>query len=217
MDDLRERLAHVLWIGGGPHAGKTTLSRLLAGKYDLKIYNLDWHHDRDHRRRAGSKPGDRDESMDERWLHPAPDALARRDIASWTALSGPVIEDLLGLPTGRPIVAEGPTAFPWWVAPLLREARQAIWLLPTREVHDAVLARRYRDDPSGSSAAKTSDPVRAGRKIVERNELMAARIAASCEQLGLRSVRVDGSLDLDDTLALIEEHFRPHLPIMPNV
>ncbi|MGI8877283.1 MAG: hypothetical protein ACR2G8_01560, partial [Candidatus Limnocylindria bacterium] len=69
----------------------------------------------------------------------------------------------------------------------------------------------------GSSAAKTSDPVRAGRNIVERNELMAARIAASCEQLGLRSVRVDGSLDLDDTLALIEEHFRPHLPIMPNV
>ena len=43
MDDVRARLGHVLWIGGGPQAGKTTLSRLLAGKWDLKIYNIDWH------------------------------------------------------------------------------------------------------------------------------------------------------------------------------
>src|SRR5437773_5002709 len=51
---MRARLAHVLWIGGGPQAGKTTLSRLLAGKWDLKIYNLDWHAVRDHDRRDGA-------------------------------------------------------------------------------------------------------------------------------------------------------------------
>jgi uridine kinase len=44
MKSVAEQLAYVLWIGGGPCAGKTTLSRLLAGKYDFRIYNLDWHY-----------------------------------------------------------------------------------------------------------------------------------------------------------------------------
>jgi hypothetical protein len=35
--------------------------------------------------------------------------------------------------------------------------------------------------------------------------------------LRLRCERVDGSLDLDDSLALLEDHFREHLPATPNV
>jgi adenylylsulfate kinase-like enzyme len=54
VDDVRKRLSHVLWIGGGPCVGKTTLARLLAGKYDLKIYNLDWHAVREHTLRPGT-------------------------------------------------------------------------------------------------------------------------------------------------------------------
>src|SRR2546430_13487862 len=68
MDDVREALSHVLWIGGGPQAGKTTLSRLLAGKWDLKIYNLDWHGVRDHERRPTAEiAAFAALSMDERW------------------------------------------------------------------------------------------------------------------------------------------------------
>jgi len=46
---------------------------------------------------------------------------------------------------------------------------------------------------------------------------MRERIAASCDELGLQYVSVDGSRDLDDSLALLEEHFRPHLPATYNV
>lgn len=218
MDDLRDRLSHVLWIGGGPCVGKTTLARMLAGKYDLKIYNLDRHHVREHRLRPGGVPQGWDElSMDDRWVRPSPRALAERDIASWTARFRFVIEDLLGLPTGRRIVAEGPSAFPWCVSQVVRSTHQAIFLLPTPELRDAVLARRHRDAPGEAIAAKTSDPERARRNIRDRDALMAERIATSCDELGLRHERVDGSRDLDDSLLLLEEHFRPHLPRELNV
>jgi len=47
--------------------------------------------------------------------------------------------------------------------------------------------------------------------------LTASRIAAACQQLGLRHVRVDGSLPIDESAALLEEHFAPHLPADYNV
>ena len=61
------------------------------------------------------------------------------------------------------------------------------------------------------------DPERARRNIAARDALLRERIASSCDELGLRWVRIDGSLDLDDSIALLEQHFRPHLPAQPNV
>jgi hypothetical protein len=218
MEDLRDRLAHVLWIGGGPNVGKTTLSRLLAGKYDLKIYNLDWHHVREHRFLPGGAPAGWDElSMDDRWVSPTPEQLAAREIASWTDRFPLVVEDLLRRPADRPVIAEGPSVFPWSVSAVIRSPNQAIFLIPTTEFADRVYQRRHSRNPDQSPHRLTNDPDRARANVRARNELMAERIVASCEELGLRYVRVDGSSDLDDSLALLEDHFRPHLPATLNV
>lgn len=216
--DIRERLSHVLWIGGSPHAGKTTLSRLLAGKYDLRIYNIDWHHVREHLHRPGGAPaGWHELTMDDRWVRPTPEQLAARDVASWTARSTLVVEDLLQLPADRAVVAEGPSAFPWWVAPLLRSPRQAIFLIASPDWRAAALARRYRDDPSTSIHARTTDPQRADRNIAARDHLMAERIVASCRELGLRYELVDGSRDIDESISVLEDQFAELLPKTLNV
>ena len=217
--DLRTALSHVVWIGGAPRAGKTTLSRLLAGKFDLKLYNLDWHQVREHRGRldpARHRVSLRWETatMDERWVRPTADELLERSIASWTEMFDLVVEDLLALPRSRVILADGPGAFPSRVAPLLASPRQAIWLVPTGEFRDAVARRRYG---AAGPLAETSDPERAGRNLRERDLRLGRHLARSCAELGLRYVEVDGSLDLDAALALVEEHFRPHLPATFNV
>jgi hypothetical protein len=53
--------------------------------------------------------------------------------------------------------------------------------------------------------------------VSARDALLDARIVSSCAELDLRCERLDGSLDLDDSLALVEDHFRERLPATPNV
>ena len=214
---MRARLRHVLWIGGGPQAGKTTLSRLLAGKWDLKIYNIDWHAVREHAGQPGTAVAAFQRlSMDERWAVPSADQLLERSVTIWQDGFTLVLDDLLALPDSRTIVAEGPGAFPWCVAPLLSTTRQAIFLVPTRERRDIVASRRW-----GVGQLERFPGIvereRALSKISARDALLDARILSSCAELGLRCERVDGSRDLDDSLALLEDQFREHLPPTPNV
>jgi hypothetical protein len=213
-------LAQVLWLGGAPRCGKTTLARLLAGKYDLKIYNLDWHQVREHRERldrARHPVASRWEgsSIEDMWVRPGPEELFERAIAVWTEMFDLVLEDLRALPRARPILAEGPGAFPWCVAPLLSSTRQAIWLVPTAELRDAVALRRYGSAMGHFPGA--SDPQRAGRNLRERDLRLGQRIGEKCAELGLSWVEMNGSRDLDTSLALLEDHFRPHLPATLNV
>jgi hypothetical protein len=217
VDDLRARLAHVLWIGGGPQAGKTTLSRLLAGKWDLKIYNLDWHSVHEPALRPGPEVAAfKRLSMDERWAVPSAFDLLKRSIAVWQEGFAVVIDDLLALPRSRRIVAEGPGAFPWCVAPLLSSARQAIFLVPTPERREIVASRRW----GAGQVDRFPGIVDRGRALTNvraRDALLDARIVSSCLDLGLRCQRIDGSLDLDASLALLEDHFGPLLPQALNV
>lgn len=219
---MRARLRHVLWIGGGPQAGKTTLSRLLAGKWDLRIYNIDWHAARahalpEHPPRPGTATAEFARlSMDERWALPSSTDLLERSIAVWQEGFALVLDDLLALPDTRTIVAEGPGALPWCVAPLLSSVRQAIFLVPTGERRDQVAERRWGSGQIDRFPGIT-DREQALANVSARDTLLDARIQSSCAELGLRCERLDGSLDLDDTLDLVEDHFRERLPSTPNV
>lgn len=217
MPDIRDDLSHVLWLGGAPRAGKTTLARLLAGKYDLRIYNLDWHYWREHQSRGGSAMRwIRERTADELWLGPSELSPARRSLDGWTEAFPLVVEDLLALPRTRPIVAEGPGALPWCVASVIQSASQAIFLVPAPDRRDLMLERRER--ASGQRFGEsTSDVVRARDALREHDRAVGERIEGSSRELGLRCIRLGPEVDLVASLELVEQRFRPHLPEALNV
>jgi hypothetical protein len=154
--------------------------------------------------------------MDERWALPDVHDLVVRSIAIWEESFASVIEDLLALPRSRAIVAEGPGALPWCVAPLLTSPTQALFLVPTREGRERAAVRRWGPGQRERFPG-IIDRERALTKLRERDALLDERVVVSCAELGLRCERMDASRDLDGNLALLEEHFRPHLPPTPNV
>jgi cytidylate kinase len=217
MKSVAERLAHVLWIGGAPCAGKTTLSRLLAGKYDFRIYNLDWHYAREDRFRSG--PAVRwwgAHNMDERWVDISADDLLERSTQCWNERFPVAVDELLTLPASRGIVVESPGAAPWLVAPVIGDPRQAIFLVPDQALRDRVVAERERRGTSLAYAA-TRDPERARSNHRERDRRFSLRIETSCRELGLHILRMRDPLDIDANLALVEGHFAPRLPSALNV
>jgi adenylylsulfate kinase-like enzyme len=75
QDDLTA-LAHVIWIGGSPCAGKTSVAQQLADRHSLQAYHFD-RHEADHIKR--SSPARHPAlhtflamTLDERWVLRSP-------------------------------------------------------------------------------------------------------------------------------------------------
>jgi hypothetical protein len=204
---------HVLWIGGSPDSGKTSVAGSLADRYSLGRYHFD-RHEPAHFGRAGpdrhpalwAAHPDR-MSTEQRWLGSPPGEMAAATIASWSERFWMALDDLLEMPAGRIIVAEGPGFFPELLAPLLPDSRRAIWLIPSEDFKRDSAARRGKP----GNRHETSDPVRAARNLVERDLLMGGHIRARCVALGLRYIEVTGQEGVDAITRQVEEWFSPLL------
>ncbi len=207
-------LGHVLWIGGSPCAGKTSISDRLAQTYQLQVYHFD-RTEREHIARRIAQGDARltaflSQSMDERWLKRSPEVMAQSVISFWTERFHQVLEDLLALPQAPGIITEGPGLFPECVFPCLSHPHQAIWLVPTDAFCTAI--RQHRHAAGIDGFQQTSDPERAVRQLIERDHLLARYVKQQTEALHLPLYEVDGNRSLDEMTRLVEQHFAPLLP-----
>lgn len=207
LTNLSLELQHVRWIGGGSGAGKSTIARRLAKVHDAAIYDSDAAM-RDHSSRCpvGKCPQLAkflQMTMDERWVQLSPKDML--ETFHWFEGKGfhLIIEDLLALPKDQVVIAEGFRLLPLLVAPILREKRRAIWLLPTPEFRRRAFDARQTmwDIPS-----KTSNPKLALSNLLTRDALFTDRVKKEVADLGLRGLEVDEALSEDKLLAVVDNH-----------
>ena len=205
---LRARLGHVYWIGGGSGAGKSTIARRLAARHGLRLYATDAVM-ADHARR--SAPGDcpflagfAAMDMDQRWVNRSPETML--DTFHWFRGEGfgLIVEDLLRLPPGPGVIAEGFRLLPRLVQPLLAVPGRAVWLLPAPGFRRAALGSR---GSLWQIAGKTSDPQRAARNLLERDQMFTERLREEASGLALRVIDVDSTMTEDDLAARVTEAF----------
>jgi hypothetical protein len=119
---------HVLWIGGPPGVGKTTVATRLARRYGLRLYRADtqtWAH-RDRALAAGNEAARRWEALRlaNNWDNCSDAELLAMSLHH---VRGPmVLDDLWSLPRSPLVVAEGTTL------PASDAHPHAIWLLHPR-------------------------------------------------------------------------------------
>ncbi|GAB3156388.1 hypothetical protein GCM10027290_54100 [Micromonospora sonneratiae] len=117
---------------------------------------------------------------------------------------GFVVDDLLAMPTERPVLVDDFRTLPREVAPLLTWPEQAAFLLPTRQFRDRALRARFADGPRARMNWGDGDHGEAFALRLARDELWDAEVRREAFELHLPVVTVDGSrdaLDLADDLA----------------
>ncbi|WP_406081988.1 hypothetical protein [Micromonospora sp. NBC_00858] len=216
--DLARRLSHVRWIAGGTGSGKSTLAQALAERYDVLIYDGD-RAERDYVRRCTA------EKQPHLW------ALLKAPLAQkWNGRSaqevfelmpslhgetfGFVVDDLLAMPTERPVLVDDFRTLPREVAPLLAWPEQAAFLLPTPQFRDRALRTRFADAARARANWGDSDHNEALALRLARDELWDAEVRRQGAELHLPVVTIDGSrdvLDLADDLAARFRLGRPPL------
>jgi len=189
-------MQHVYWIGGGSAAGKSSVARRLAAQHGLRVYATD---DvmADHARRTTSNEAPllhrfMAMDMDERWVNRSPETMF--ETFHWFQGEGfdLIIDDLLGLPREPRVIVEGFRLLPQLVKPFLSEAVHAVWLLPTPDFRQAVV--ESRGGPAWSFLARTSDPERALRNLLERDRMFTDRLREETTRLDLPSIQVDSTI-----------------------
>jgi hypothetical protein len=107
-------LSHVLWLGGGPGSGKSSIARALARRFELQLYPIDEH----------------DAAHEPRMPRIAPDEPTEASLTTARHRFRLVLEDLAALPPSPMAIVEGAQLFPASVAAVLREPDHALFLMP---------------------------------------------------------------------------------------
>ena len=205
-----DQLRHVYWIGGGSAAGKSTIARRIAAEHGLQLYSTD-DAMADHAKR--STPVDcpllhefMAMDMDERWLNRSPNDML--ETFHWFRGEGfsMIVEDIVRLSKEPGVIVEGFRLLPHLVKPLLAVRSHAVWLIPTPEFRQAVIASR--GGPQWGFIGKTRNPEKALRNLLERDAMFTQRLYEEAQRLELNTIAVDTTITVDDLTARVAEALR---------
>ncbi len=143
--------------------------------------------------------------MEERWLTRSPRAMLETFHWFQGECFDSIVEDLLEIPAGRPVIAEGFRLLPHLVAPLLLVSRRAVWLLPTPEFRRAAVERR--GGCGRGFLARTSHPEKALQNLLERDRMFTDRLRKEVERLELSSIDVNAAMTEQDSLTQVRRAF----------
>jgi hypothetical protein len=192
----------MLWIGGAPGAGKSTLAWLLSRAADLPLHPVDlWAYDHQARRPPG-------ESLDDQ-LARGPEAAADAFEAASSERLGLVLDDIAARDLGPvPALVEGPQLMPELATRL--PGGYGVWLLPdperTRLARQERLAREETLAGGPTAARRTRT-----EGLLRRDAILAGRIQQAAGRAGRPVIAVPASPDWSKIAAAIEAALSPAL------
>ena len=199
---------NVFWLGGSTCSGKSSISHVLASRFDLDIYHVDdafeTHAQRLDPVHQPALAKWRQSSWDERWMQPI-DKLVQDAIACYREHFALIYEDILKMPKHKSLLVEGAALLPRHVASVLPKKSNAIWIIPSADFQRAHYSERAW---AWDVVAQCSDPALAFHNWMERDIRFAEWVEAEATALDLPILTVDGKRTLEENAEAVATYFR---------
>jgi 2-phosphoglycerate kinase len=207
MGNSETKFENVLWLGGSPCSGKTSISEILTRRFDLNVYHVDEALEK-HAQSFDPKLQPAlakwsASSWEERWMQPVDDLL-RDAIACYREHFALICEDILAMPEHQSLLVEGTALLPRDVATVLPNKNQAIWIMPTADFQRGHYAQR----PWVRGVVdQCSDPEMAFNNWMERDARFARWIEAEVTARDLHLLKIDGTRTIEALTEVVAAQF----------
>jgi uridine kinase len=198
------KLERMFYLGGSPCAGKSTIAKHLAEKFELRLYHADDHFERHCQLATHTQPSlqtIRQLSGDEIWLIPVTKQVERA-LNLYHEEFDFIQKDLQTLK--KPLIVEGAALLPEHVAPLIDSSTKAFYLVPSETSQRHHYGKR---EWARGVVEKTSDPEQAFENWMQRDARFALEVKRQAFSLGLPAITVDGSENLEIVEVRVIKHF----------
>jgi len=196
-------VSKMVWVGGSPCSGKSTVARALATDRGWSLYSCDEAFDR-HSAAVSAADGP---TLKKVASLSVADRLAQdvdlqvADVVRLCEEEFPLIlHDLATFPDG--VVVEGAALMPGLLRSIAVPVAQAVWIVPTEQFQNL----HYGDRAWARAAvSRLPDPLNAFSRWMQRDARFATRIAQQAGQLGYRVIVVDGSETVEQITAAVTD------------
>ncbi|MBA3766158.1 MAG: hypothetical protein H0W99_04045 [Acidobacteria bacterium] len=208
MSESEDRLKNVFWLGGSPCAGKSSISEILAQRFDLDVYHVD---EAFETHMQGLEPAHQPalakwcaSSWNERWMQPI-DSLVQNVIACYREHFTLILKDMLTMPKHKSMLIEGTALLPRQVASVAPNRNHATWVIATA---DFQREHYWKRKWAREIVEQCDNPELAFDNWMERDVRFAEWVQAEVNALGLELLRVDGSQAIAENAEAIAAHFQ---------
>ncbi len=184
---MNDQLANILWLGGSPCFGKSTIADQLADRHGLRVYHCDdayFHH-------LNPITPERQSlffrlahaSCDQLWLRPIARQISEA-VELYREEFPLILADLIAMPAGCPVVAEGAALLPELLAGINIGPKRAVWVVPTEPFQrDQYASRAWRHD----ILERCTDQERAWQNWMARDAAFATLVARDARAATIES------------------------------
>lgn len=194
---------NIIWIGGSPCAGKSSIADAIAAERGWAVYRCD---DEVERHAQLADPVRQPVftrlnrlSCDELWMRPL-DRQVAEEFAFYRDQFSLILDDLARFPSDRTVIAEGAALLPDLVDPAAVARHRAIWIVPARSFQLEHYAKRTWP---ANTLSQCTDRAAAWANWMERDIRFARAVASSARALACPLLVVDGLHSLEDNIASV--------------
>lgn len=196
----------IIWIGGSPCSGKSTIAERLCDDFDFDYYKCDDHLDRflqlgvEMKKPIMLKFSAMD--INQTWIERSVDEQVRDEVEFYEVAFEIILNDLASRQSTKPLVVEGAACMPSNIAKHNICKENYICIVPTSQFQNAQYARR---DWVNSYLSSCRDINLAFTNWMKRDEIFAQKVLSDAQQMKLKYLLVDGNATIEENYQFVVE------------